>query len=62
MIRKKALTISIAAGIFVLGIYVKSAVGSRDIPVVVSDDARESIVSDELDEQTGQETAAPDAF
>lgn len=59
--RKKAITISIVAGIFVLGIYVKSAVGSRDIPVIENAAVVENIVSDESDGQTGQETAAPDA-
>ncbi len=60
--RKKVITISMVAGILVLGIflgiYVRFAVGSRDMPVIENAAVEENTVSDESDQQTGQETTA----
>ena len=55
MMKKKATIISAIAGIFILGLCVKLAVGSRDIPVIENAALEERAVSDELSGQSEQE-------
>ena len=53
--KKKTIIISGIAGIFILGLGVRLAVGSRDVPVIENAAVEESVVSVESNEQSGQE-------
>lgn len=59
--KKKAIIISVIAGIFILGLCVKLAVGSREVLVVENVAVEESVAADGLNEWGGQETAEPES-
>lgn len=57
--KKKAIIISMIAGIFILGLCVWSAVGSGDVPAVENASVEGSASADGLNEWSGQETSEP---
>lgn len=59
--KKKVIIFSTIAGIFILGLCVKSAVGSRDVAVMENAALEEIVVSEEADGQSEpEETAVPE--
>lgn len=58
--KKKIIIISGIAGVFILGLCVKFIINNRDVPVIENAAVEESVVSDESNEQTVQETAKPE--
>lgn len=59
--KKKAIILSMIAGIFILGLRVWLAVGSREVPVVENAAVEDGVVSDGLNEWGRQETEEPEA-
>lgn len=53
--KKKVIVISVITGIFILGLCIKLIVGIRDVPVIENAAVEDSIVSDGIIEQSGQE-------
>lgn len=53
--KKKVIVISVIAGIFIIGLCKKLIVGSRDVTVIENAAVEDSIVSDGINEQSGQE-------
>lgn len=60
--RKKAIIISMIAGIFILGLCVRFSAGSRDVPVVENAAVEDSAAADGLNEWGRQETAEPESL